>query len=51
MVSGRTGQDDLQTIYSEVQLVFRKQTRGQVIGAEPLRGNYANGHCQQQHDQ
>ncbi|GEM_PF-3613502 len=23
----------------------------QVIGAEPLRGNYANGHCQQQHDQ
>jgi hypothetical protein len=31
---GRTGQDDRQTINSEVQLVFRKKTRGQVIGAE-----------------
>ncbi|TFV65249.1 UNVERIFIED_ORG: hypothetical protein E4P37_11165, partial [Bacillus sp. AZ43] len=33
-----TGQDDRQTIYSEVQLVFRKQTRGQVIGAELQEG-------------
>jgi hypothetical protein len=34
----RTGQDDRQTIYSEVQLVFRKKTRGQVIGAELQEG-------------
>jgi hypothetical protein len=30
----RTGQDARETINSEVQLVFRKKTRGQVIGAE-----------------
>ena len=34
MLTARTGQDDRETIYSEVQLVFRKKTRGQVIGAE-----------------
>jgi hypothetical protein len=36
--SARTGQDDRETIYSEVQLVFRKKTRGQVIGAELQEG-------------
>jgi hypothetical protein len=34
----RTGQDDRETINSEVQLVFRKKTRGQVIGAELQEG-------------
>ncbi|HET6391850.1 MAG TPA: hypothetical protein VFG13_03435 [Blastococcus sp.] len=34
MLAARTGQDGSQTINSEVQLVFRKKTRGQVIGAE-----------------
>jgi hypothetical protein len=34
----QTGQDDRQTINSEVQLVFRKKTRGQVIGAELQEG-------------
>jgi hypothetical protein len=33
-----TGQDDAETINSEVQLVFRKKTRGQVIGAELQEG-------------
>ena len=34
MLAARTGQDGRETINSEVQLVFRKKTRGQVIGAE-----------------
>ena len=38
MLTARTGQDDRETIYSEVQLVFRKKTRGQVIGAELQEG-------------
>ena len=38
MLTGRTGQDDRQAINSEVQLVFRKKTRGQVIGAELQEG-------------
>jgi hypothetical protein len=38
VLTGRTGQDDRQTINSEVQLVFRKQTRGQVIGTELQEG-------------
>jgi hypothetical protein len=38
VLSGRTGQDDRETINSEVQLVFRKKTRGQVIGAELQEG-------------
>jgi hypothetical protein len=33
-----TGQDGRETINSEVQLVFRKKTRGQVIGAELQEG-------------
>jgi hypothetical protein len=32
--AARTGQDERETINSEVQLVFRRKTRGQVIGAE-----------------
>jgi hypothetical protein len=32
--AARTGQDDRETINSEVQLVFRRKTRSQVIGAE-----------------
>jgi hypothetical protein len=35
---GRTGQDDAKTINSEVMLVFRKKSRGQVIGAELQEG-------------
>ncbi|WP_116452425.1 hypothetical protein [Blastococcus litoris] len=38
MLTARTGQDDRETINSEVQLVFRKKTRGQVIGAELQEG-------------
>jgi hypothetical protein len=38
VLSARTGQDECQTINSEVQLVFRKKTRGQVIGAELQEG-------------
>ena len=38
MFPARTGQDDRETINSEVQLVFRKKTRGQVIGAELQEG-------------
>ncbi|SNR34644.1 hypothetical protein SAMN06272737_103292 [Blastococcus mobilis] len=38
MLVARTGQDGRQTINSEVQLVFRKKTRGQVIGAELQEG-------------
>jgi hypothetical protein len=38
VLSGQTGQDARQTINSEVQLVFRKKTRGQVIGAELQEG-------------
>ena len=35
---GRTGQDDSETINSEVMLVFRKKSRGQIIGAELQEG-------------
>jgi hypothetical protein len=38
VLAARTGQDDRETINSEVQLVFRKKTRGQVIGAELQEG-------------
>ena len=38
MLPGRTGQDGRETINSEVQLVFRKKTRGQVIGTELHEG-------------
>jgi hypothetical protein len=38
VLSAGTGQDDPETINSEVQLVFRKKTRGQVIGAELQEG-------------
>ncbi len=38
MLAARTGQDGRETINSEVQLVFRKKTRGQVIGAELQEG-------------
>jgi hypothetical protein len=36
--AARTGRDDRETINSEVQLVFRKKTRGQVIGSELQEG-------------
>jgi hypothetical protein len=38
VLAARTGQDDRETINSEVQLVFRKKTRGQVIGSELQEG-------------
>ena len=38
MLVARTGQDGRETINSEVQLVFRKKTRSQVIGAELQEG-------------
>jgi hypothetical protein len=38
VLAARTGQDGRETINSEVQLVFRKKTRSQVIGAELQEG-------------
>jgi hypothetical protein len=38
VLAARSGQDDPKTINSEVQLVFRKKTHGQVIGAELQEG-------------
>ena len=38
MLPAGTGQDDSETINSEVMLVFRKKSRGQVIGAELQEG-------------
>jgi hypothetical protein len=38
VLTARTGQDDRETINSEVQLVFRRQTRGEVISAEVQEG-------------
>ena len=44
---GRTGQDGAKTINSEVMLVFRKKSRGQVIGAE-LQEGFA--HSERRHE-
>ena len=38
MLPARTRQDGAETINSEVMLVFRKKSRGQVIGAELQEG-------------
>jgi hypothetical protein len=38
VLGGQTGQDGPETIFTEVHAVFRKKTRGQVIGAELQEG-------------